>query len=218
MGQTVPTDASVSNVADDRLPSKAFALGEGPGEGVGAGQAPVGQAVGMAFPKPSRVVPRDERELLLRFLNRQRADVVAVAEGLSDEQARWTPDGALVPIVGLINHLTHVEWRWVEGRYLGRPFPERTDEFAAPGIGLEAARGAYWEQAQRTDEIVRCAPSLEVACLGREGDRPPAHTLLGLDEPLDLRWVVLHLIEETAHHAGHADATRELLDGKLMRP
>lgn len=56
-----------------------------------------------------------------------------------------------------------------------------------------------------------------VPCLGREGDLPPAHVLLGLTEPLDLRWVVVHLIEETAHHAGHADSTRELLDGKEMR-
>jgi hypothetical protein len=173
----------------------------------------------VAFSKPSTVVPTpDARELLLRFLNRQREEVVAVAEGLSDEQARWTPDGALLSVVGVINHLTHVEWRWVEGRYRRQPFPERTDEFAAGGIGVQQACTAYWVQAQRTDDVVRAAPSLEVACLGREGDWPPAHTLLGLDEPLDLRWVLLHLIEETAHHAGHADATRELLDGKLMRP
>jgi hypothetical protein len=173
----------------------------------------------VAFSKPSTVVPTaDERELLLRFLNRQREEVVAVAEGLSDEQARWTPDGALLSVAGIINHLAHVEWRWIEGRYLGQPFPKRTDEFKADGIGIEHVCAAYSLQAQRTDDIVRAAPSLEVECIGREGDGPPAHTLLGFDKPVDLRWVVLHLIEETAHHAGHADATRELLDGKIMRP
>jgi uncharacterized damage-inducible protein DinB len=173
----------------------------------------------VAFSKPSTVVPTsDERELLLRFLNRQREEVVAVAEGLSEEQARWTPTGALLSVVGIINHLCHVEWRWIEGRYLGRPFPERTDEFAAKDLAVEHVCAGYWAQAQRTDDIVRAAPGLEVACLGREGDWPPAHALLGLNEPLELRWVVLHLIEETAHHAGHADATRELLDGKIMRP
>ncbi len=57
------------------------------------------------------------------------------------------------------------------------------------------------------------AENLEVSCLGCEGDGPPAHELLGLPQPIDLRWTVLHLIEETAHHAGHADATREMLDG-----
>jgi hypothetical protein len=173
----------------------------------------------MPFAEPTTVVPTsEERELLLRFLQRQREDVVAVASGLTEEQARWTPDGRLLSIVGIINHLTHVEWRWVEGRYLGREFPPRTNDFAAEGMGIDEARAGYWARAQTTDEIVRSAPSLDVPCLGCEGEWPPAHKLLGLDEPLDLRWVVLHLIEETAHHAGHADATREMLDGRIMRP
>jgi hypothetical protein len=64
---------------------------------------------------------------------------------------------------------------------------------------------------------VRAAPSLDAPCLGDEGDRGPAHVLLGFDQPIDLCWVLLHLIEETAHHAGHADSTREMLDGTKMR-
>jgi hypothetical protein len=173
----------------------------------------------MTFASPTSVIPTsDERELLLRFLHRQREEVAATAEGLSDGQARWTPAGRLLPIVGIINHLVHAEWRWIEGRYLGREFPERIDEFAADGLTIDEACAAYWNQAQRTDEIVRAAPSLDAPCLGREGAWPPAHELLGFTEPLDLRWAVLHLIEETAHHAGHADATREMLDGRIMRP
>ncbi len=178
-----------------------------------------GNLCGMSFSRPSTVVPTsNERELLLRFLHRQREEVVATAEGLSDAEARRMPDGRLLPIVGIINHLTHAEWRWIEGRYLGREFPPRTDEFAPEATTIDDVRVAYWAQAQRTDEIVRDAPSLEAPCVGREGGLPPAHELLGLDEPLDLRWAVLHLIEETAHHAGHADATREMLDGRIMRP
>jgi Protein of unknown function (DUF664) len=178
----------------------------------------VRQAWRMTFASPISVRPTsDERELLLRFLQRQREEVVATSAGLTDEQARWTPEGRLLPILGLINHVTHVEWRWIEGRYLGRDFPPRTDEFAVDGITLDGARNAYFAQAQRTDEIVQAAASLDLPCLGCEGDGPAAHVLLGLDQPLDLRWAVLHLIEETAHHAGHADATRELLDGTLMR-
>ena len=138
---------------------------------------------------------------------------MATAAGLTDEQARWTPHGRLLPIVGIINHLAHVEWRWIEGRYLARPFPARTDEFAVADLVLADAIHAYSSQAQRTDEHVRAAPNLEAPCIGCEGNGPPAHTLLGLDAPLDLRWVVLHLIEETAHHAGHADSTREMFDG-----
>ncbi len=171
------------------------------------------------FEQPTTVVPTaDERELLLRFLHRQRQEVVATAEGLTDEQAKWTPKGRLLSIVGIINHLTHCEWRWVEGRYLAHEFPARTDEFSVDELSLADAVDRYWDQAHRTSDVVREAPALEVPCVGREGAWPPAHTLLGLDVPLDLRWVLLHLIEETAHHAGHADATREMLDGKIMRP
>jgi hypothetical protein len=172
----------------------------------------------MGFETPRTVVPtRDERELLLRVLHRQREKVVAAADQLSDEQARWTPDGRLLPIIGVINHLAHVEWRWVEGRYLASEFPPRTEEFQIEGVRLVDVIDRYWRQARRTDEVVRAAPSLDAPCLGCEGDGPPAHVLLGLETPLDLRWAVLHLIEETAHHAGHADSTREFLDGKPRR-
>jgi hypothetical protein len=64
---------------------------------------------------------------------------------------------------------------------------------------------AYRARQARTESIVRSAPDLDVACTG--SDRQPT------PHGLDLRWVLLHLIEETAHHAGHADSTREMLDG-----
>jgi len=86
---------------------------------------------------PTVVPTADEREILLRFLHRQRQEVLATAEGLTDEQARWTPDGKLLPIVGIINHLTHVEWRWIEGRYLQAAFLPREEEFH---LGPEIAR------------------------------------------------------------------------------
>lgn len=172
----------------------------------------------VTFEYPIPVPTNDERELLLRFLRRQRAEVIAAAVGLNEEQARWTPDGALLPIIGIINHLTQVEWRWIDGRYLRRPFPSRREEFQLDrALSLMQVVDAYRARGEQTDHIVSEAPSLETVCLGREGDGQPAHVLLGLAEPLDLRWAVLHLIEETAHHAGHADSTRELIDGKKMR-
>lgn len=156
--------------------------------------------------------------MLLGYLRWQREQVVATSDGLSEEQLRWTPGERLLPILGIVNHLAHVEWRWVEGRYLGSPFPAREDEFA---VGYEvpgaAVLDAYRRQAERTDSAVRAAPTLSAPCLGDEDGRGPVHVLLGFDRPVDLRWVLLHLVEETAHHAGHADATRELLDGRRMR-
>jgi hypothetical protein len=173
----------------------------------------------MKFSHPQSPSPSaDEREVLLAYIRWQREQVVAAAEGLSEEQLRWTPEGRLLPIIGIINHLSHMEWRWIQGRYLGLPFPAREEEFhLGPGlIGPQVIDG-YFEQAQRTESIVRAAPSLMVPCLGDEGGRGPAHQLLGFDRPVDLRWVLLHLVEETAHHAGHADATREMLDSTKMR-
>lgn len=174
----------------------------------------------MEFRKPQSPRPdTDEREVLLGFIQWQREQVVATAEGLTEAQLRWSPDSRLLPIIGIINHLAHMEWRWVEGRYLASPFPAREEEFS---VGPELSGGhvisAYWAQAQRTASVVRAAPSLTAPCLGDEGGRGPVHQLLGFDRPVDLRWVLLHLIEETAHHAGHADSTREMLDGTKMRP
>jgi hypothetical protein len=167
----------------------------------------------LALPGPT-LPTGNERELLLSYLRAQRGDVVRSADGLTEAQLRWTPADRLLPIIGVINHLTHVEWRWINGRYLGEPFPPRDEEFVlGADVTGEEIVDAYAARAVRTEEIVRAAPGLSDPCLGCEGDGPPAHVLLGLPQPIDLRWTLLHLIEETAHHAGHTDATRELLDG-----
>jgi uncharacterized damage-inducible protein DinB len=142
----------------------------------------------------------DERELLLRWLAFLRGAVIRKADGLGDEDARWTPDGKLISLIGIVNHLTGVEWRWIDGGMLGRDTTKRADEYEpGPELTLEAALAAYREQAGATDTVVRSMPSLAAPCEWGEGT--------------DLRWVLLHLINETARHAGHADATRELLDG-----
>jgi hypothetical protein len=173
----------------------------------------------MTFNAPRSPGPSfDEVEMLLGFIRWQREQVVAAAAGLTEEQLRWTPDGRLLPIIGVINHLSRMEWRWVEGRYLGAEFPARGDEFSpAPHVTGAEVIDAYWQQAQRTERIVRAAPNLDVPCLGEERGTGPAHLLLGFEQPITLRWVLLHLIEETAHHAGHTDSTREMLDGSKLR-
>ena len=172
-------------------------------------------ARGVTFALPGFADPaQDERELLLSFVRVQRGDVVRTADGLDEEQLRWTPPGGLVPIIGTINHLTHMEWRWMNGRYLRSPFPARVDEWTVePGRTGHDVIAAYHAQAQRTEEAVRGATSLDEPCLGREGDGPTLHDAFGQSTPITLRWALLHLIEETAHHAGHLDGTRQLLDG-----
>lgn len=141
----------------------------------------------------------DERELYLDWLRYLRGAVLRKLDGLTDDQARWRPDGALISLIGIVNHLTRVEWRWIDGGMRGAPV-ERTEEEFTPGAELTvgAAVAAYRERAAATDAAVRAMP-LDAPC--------------AWGERTDLRWVLLHLINETARHAGHADATRELLDG-----
>jgi uncharacterized damage-inducible protein DinB len=141
----------------------------------------------------------DERELLLGWLDHLRTSILRKLDGLSEEQVRWTPDGALLSLIGIVNHLTHVEWRWLDGKMLGAETSRSEAEFR-PGPELTASDAAarYRARAEATERTVRSLPVSEPC---RDGSGR------------DLRWVLLHLIEETARHAGHADATRELLDG-----
>jgi uncharacterized damage-inducible protein DinB len=142
----------------------------------------------------------DERELLLQWLGYGRGAVLRNLDGLEDHQARWTPDGKLLPLLGIVYHLTRVEWRWVDGGFGGVPVHRSEEEFG-PGRerGLDEVVAAYRARADATDAAVRAHPLTEVGT--------------GWAAGRTLRFVLLHLTNETARHAGHADATRELLDG-----
>jgi uncharacterized damage-inducible protein DinB len=141
----------------------------------------------------------DERELLLSWLAYLRNSILRKLEDLSEEQARWTPGGALISVLGVVNHLTHVETRWLDGKMLGTETSRSEAEFhPGPGLTVTGAAAAYRSRGEETARIVRRLPIAEPC---RDGSGR------------DLRWVLLHMIEEAARHAGHADATRELLDG-----
>ncbi len=141
----------------------------------------------------------DERELFLRWLRFLRGAVIRKVDGLSDEQARWTPPGALISLLGIINHLTRVEWRWIDGGMHGQDTSRSDLEFTpGPELTVEVALAAYRKRAAATEATVT-SMALDQPCRSEPG--------------ADLRWVLLHLINETARHAGHADATRELVDG-----
>jgi hypothetical protein len=144
----------------------------------------------------------NEVDLLLSFLAYLRETAISRLDGLDEAQARWRPDGKLISLAGIVNHLTHVEWRWTDGAFLGRETSRSEDEFS-PGADVTVPEliAAYRARGDRTDSLIRGALSLNAPCV-----HPRA-------EGLDLRWVVIHLIEETGRHSGHADATREMLDG-----
>jgi hypothetical protein len=154
----------------------------------------------LGFPHSSA----DERELLLAWLGFLRGAVLRKVEGITDEQARWRPAGpALISLAGIVNHLTNVEWRWIDGGILGRDTNKDESEYTpGPELPIATAITRYRHRATATDAVVRATP-LSTSCRWVD------------DGAGDLRWVLLHLINETARHAGHADATRELLDGVI---
>jgi uncharacterized damage-inducible protein DinB len=150
----------------------------------------------VGFPAGSQ----DEKELLLQWLAYLRGAVLRNLDGLDDAQARWTPGDRLISLLGIVNHLTHVEWRWIDGTFGGSPVSRSEDEFRpGPELRLADATTAYRERAMATEKTVRSIPLTQVGT--------------GWGEGRDLRFVLIHLINETARHAGHADATREMLDG-----
>ena len=141
----------------------------------------------------------DERESYLAWLAFLREAVMRNVEGLDEDAARWTPPGRLIPVLGVINHLTHVEWRWIDGGFRGVEVSRSEEEFRPEeSVSVSDVLDAYRRRAAATEGAVR-ALGLDHMC--------------ALDPKVNLRWVLLHLINETARHAGHADATREMWDG-----
>lgn len=128
--------------------------------------------------------------------------------GLTDEQARRPGVGSGTSIAWLLKHLARVEYDWVVwsyagggGSYLPQDVPVADDDTLASLVAeYRLAIGA-------ADAVIEACPDLSVAGVrsGR-GTTPPS-----------LRWVLTHLIEETARHAGHADILRERLDGVTGR-
>jgi uncharacterized damage-inducible protein DinB len=159
----------------------------------------------------------DERSGLVAFLQHQREAVLNAIHGLREDQARLAPTTSSLSLGGLIKHLTNGETNYsdlLEGRPAGDLSDAYTRYMASFVLGddesLAGAVAAYREAAQRTDSILSACDDL-----GRDVSLPPAPWY---PEQCTVRWVAMHLIEETARHAGHADVIREALDGGLSGP
>ncbi len=176
-----------------------------------AGAVPLPSSV---MTPPSRVRPAydaDERTQLLAWLDMQRAVVHWKCEGLSAEDAHRVviPTSPLMTMAGLVSHLRWVEHCWFEVMLMGRPatgpqFDEEVEDadLRVEGVPLEQLLREYAAQCAVSDEIIAAHGLDDV---GRQKDfRAGAATL---------RWTLLHMVEETARHAGHLDLVRELLDG-----
>jgi Protein of unknown function (DUF664) len=160
--------------------------------------------------------PRDpEDQALLAFLAAQRDAVLSIVAGLDEEAwqrpvvpSGWTP-------AGLFEHLGDAERHWFQGvvadsrtglpRDAGRPRYDPEAAFVCDRPSAEII-GYFRDQCARSDAVLAVTP-LSAPPRGRHGDPE-------MDEPPNVRWVVLHMIEETARHAGHLDIARELIDGQ----
>jgi uncharacterized damage-inducible protein DinB len=155
-----------------------------------------------------------EADQLTAYLDFQRETVLLKTEGLTGEQlARPHPPSSLT-LGGLLNHLALVEDSWFRTRFSGLPDDDLWSgvdwdadpdyEFrTAADTGPEELRRRYADACARSREVVAAADGLDQLSVEprRNGQR------------FNLRWMLLHLIEETARHAGHADLLREAIDG-----
>jgi hypothetical protein len=152
-----------------------------------------------------------EKADLSLFLHAQRESVLAIIDGLDADAlttsvlpSGWTP-------LGLVEHLGHAERHWFQEVLTGTadPLPWPDDDGRAP---LTSPRPPEVVVAFYRDQCLRSDAALDATPLGaRPRGRHPG--LLG-EQVTSLRRIVLHMIEETARHAGHLDAARELLDGR----
>ncbi len=148
-----------------------------------------------------------EKEILHVSLDRHRDAVLWKLDGLDDEQLRrpMTPSGT--SLLGLVKHLASVEYGWFCETF-GRateapPFdPDEPDADmrAAPGETTADIVGFYGRARTAADEVINDLPLDAVGTSWSGGT-------------VSMRWVLVHMIEETARHAGHMDIVRELIDG-----
>ncbi|WP_295701260.1 DinB family protein [Lapillicoccus sp.] len=164
-----------------------------------------------------------EHEALRAFLAQQHDGIRGAAYGLTDEQAHATPSSSAITIAGLVKHVTVMERGWLE-RALAAPDVPAAD--TRPFEEQMADYGQDWDPAgQRIEDLLADFDAMATASEDAIAD-------LDLDAPVpvpqgapwfprdidawSVRWVLFHIIEEVARHAGHGDIVRESLDGATM--
>ncbi|MFD7612993.1 DinB family protein [Streptomyces sp. NPDC059828] len=156
----------------------------------------------------------DERGALLNFVEAQRGAVRRSVIGLTEEQASGRPSASELSLSGLLKHVAECELNWLRMAQEQPNERQRNEETWADGFRLvedESIPGtlAFWDGvAKETEEFIRSVPSLD------DTFPLPAMPWFPKDGRVSMRWMMLHLIEEIARHAGHADIVRESLDGK----
>jgi hypothetical protein len=161
-----------------------------------------------------------ERANLLAYLAQQRYAIRLTAYGLTDDQARSAPTISSLSVGGLIKHVTAMERNWMD-IVLQRRSTEPPD--------VEKYGDDFTMRANETLQVIlddskRCGAETDEIIAGIEDLGQPVPVPKGVPwfpddvEAWSVRWVLLHVIEEIARHAGHADIVREHIDGGTMYP
>jgi hypothetical protein len=158
----------------------------------------------------------DERSGLLVFLEAQRQALRQSVHGLTEFQSRSVASASTLSLATLLHHVTRVEQRWTVVALAGRTAPEiwpvtdwGADFRVGPELRVATLLDDYAEVGKQTEQIVAEFDDLGDPCRQPESAQ------------LSVRWILLHLIEETARHSGHADIIRESIDGAsaaMLRP
>ena len=151
----------------------------------------------------------DERTQLRAWLEFNRDACIRKAEGVTEEQARVRPGPSKTSLIGVLNHLTHVEHWWFHMCFAGlepsiHTFEDDGEYDVGDEITLDDVIAKYRKLITDSNDIEAQATSLE-----QRAHHP-------MYQPT-LRWIMVHMVEETARHAGHLDITRELIDGATGR-
>lgn len=174
----------------------------------------------MTAPVPIDPQPAgDERATLTEFLDYYRVVLLRKLDGVSDEDARRpTVEPSDLNLLGLLRHMADVERNWfrrvfagetVAPLFYGPSHPDGDDDgdhHPGPTDAVATALALWQTEVEHSRAVVAAADLGDLAVVAgrREGQR------FG---PVNLRWIVVHLIEEYARHCGHADLLRERIDG-----
>lgn len=180
------------------------AVTEGGGTGGAAAEAPPELSV----PRPPESVAADERAMARGWLVHLRESAIFKLEGLDHEQLRRRPTPTANSLGTIVLHLGYAERLWLRvifaGEAMDMSWRRRMFEDPPDHWGVNEVVAFYRAETAAADRVLAGATSFDE--LSRAEVRPTT-----------LRWVVSHLLEETARHVGHMDITRELLDGRTGR-
>lgn len=156
----------------------------------------------------------DELTMLTQFLDYHRDTLVWKASGLTREQLGTRVAASELTLAGLLKHMAYVEDSWFTRVLLGEPIPE-------PWASAPFADDRDWELHSAPDDepetlvdLYRQACARSRTAVAEVGDLDAlAQRASRKGEQFSLRWILLHMLEETARHNGHADLLREAIDG-----